>query len=146
MKSRPVEHLTFDEKTIERFEVKVFPLEGGCWYYTGSKNENGYGRFHIRKQEQIRSHRFAYLIYRGPIPEGLTIDHLCRNRACVNPNHLEAVPWLDNIRRGYNPSRDKTKCPRGHDYNSVNTYRWGGRRMCRECRRVQKLEFRRRHK
>ncbi len=90
----------------------------------------------------VYAHRAAYELYVGPIPEGLTIDHLCRNTLCVNPAHLEAVTMRENILRGTGPSAQaarKTHCLRGHPFDDGNTlFRATGKRVCRACQRVHR--------
>jgi hypothetical protein len=124
----------------QRFERKVLPLSDGCWMWLGASAGGGYGDFHITaepgKQRKMPAHRFAYETYVGPIPAGLQIDHLCRNRWCVNPEHLEPVTQQENIRRGFWAT--KTHCPQGHEYTEENTYRHArGDRQCRECIRTR---------
>jgi hypothetical protein len=117
----------------ERFMAYVRKGEGGCWVWTGTLS-NGYGRIsHGGKQEG--AHRVAHELFVGPVPEGLVIDHLCRTKACVNPEHLEAVTQRENMRRGIKGVLT-THCPHGHAYDEENTYRdpRGGRR-CRSCHR-----------
>lgn len=105
-----------------------------CWEWTGTRSAKGYGVF-----SGVRAHRAAYELLVGPIPAGLTIDHLCRNRACINPAHLEPVTNRENILRGESPSAIHARashCPKGHQYDGANT--WTDRRgwrTCRECRR-----------
>lgn len=80
-------------------KVKVGPL-GACWEWTGARNGNGYGRVHVRPGKLAYAHRAVYALLVGPIPAGLDLDHLCRNRSCVNPLHLEPVTRGENLLRG----------------------------------------------
>lgn len=122
--------------TADRFWSKVRPA-GDCWEWTAAKLQ-GYGRFHVRRTVQVAAHRWAYEYMVTEIPEGLELDHLCRNRACVNPWHLEPVTPRENTLRSANPcaaNARKTHCSNGHEYTEENTYlRPEGHRMCRTCR------------
>jgi hypothetical protein len=113
-----------------------------CWLWTGNRNPNGYGRF--GKPVQY-AHRVAYEAMVGPIPDGLTLDHLCRIRHCVNPAHLEPVTAAVNTMRGTSPTvanTKKTHCPAGHPYDERNTAVRGGKRACRECNRQHNRKYR----
>jgi hypothetical protein len=131
----------------ERFWAKV-DRRGAmeCWPWQGEIAPNGYGRFWLNGKLD-EAHRVAYKVTRGPIPLGLTIDHLCRNRRCVNPMHLEAVSQRENLLRGNGPpgtNARKTSCPRGHPYSGSNLYLDSkGNRQCRICRRLNKRAWRR---
>ncbi len=109
---------------------------GGCVEFTGSTS-HGYGT--VRAGGKVKkAHRAMYELMVGPIPEGLEIDHLCRNRVCVNPGHLEPVSRLENIRRGTQGEfwAAKTHCKQGHPFDAENTYVNSGKRACRTCRRA----------
>lgn len=119
-----------------RFFAKV-ELADDCWVWVGARNDRGYGEFSIRSR-RIKAHRWSYEYLRAEIPEGLSLDHLCRNRACVNPWHLEPVTRSVNLRRG-NTTRthcsSRTHCPYGHPYDAENTAMRGGHRTCKSCAR-----------
>jgi hypothetical protein len=122
-----------------------------CWLWTGGKS-HGYGTFSMsdrEKDRQVMAHRMSYELVVGPIPDGMTLDHLCHtaavttcldgptcpHRACVRPDHLEPVPLPENIQRGGNGA--KTRCKRGHPFDAENTYvSPKGGRFCRTCLRM----------
>ena len=126
-----------------QFDARWTP-DGECWRWTGSISPNGYGRFNL-----IYAHRRSYELHVGPIPEGLTIDHLCRHRWCVNPAHLEPVTRGENVLRGVGPSAQharKTHCKRGHPLSGENLRVHARGRECAICKRIRDLGFRvRRH-
>lgn len=134
---------------IERFWSWVARgAEHECWVWEGATTQAGYGSFTVRPGKSARAHRFAYELQHGPIPIGLEIDHLCRNRGCVNPRHMEVVTRSENIRRSLpfnvtlgEHNAAKTHCPQGHPYSDENTYRYEGRRFCRKCRREAKARW-----
>lgn len=117
----------------------------GCWVWRGSIARNRYGLWSYRKDAETRTayaHRFAYELAVGPIPDGLVLDHLCLNRTCCNPEHLDPVTHAENFRRGVGRrdgaafQRSKTHCPYGHPYSGENlTIRPDGSRNCRACSR-----------
>ena len=129
----------------ERFFSKVTKVPGGCWVFTGCTANKGYGQF-VSNGRTVKAHRWSWENANGPIPSGMVIDHLCRNRACVNPDHLEPVTDRVNILRGVAPTAEnaaKTRCGKGHPFSPENTYRYpDGRRECRECSRERKREWR----
>lgn len=110
-------------------------IENGCWNWTGAIGHWGYGNLKWDKDGKYkRAHKLAYELVIGPIPEGLVLDHLCRNRACCNPSHLEPVTMKENLHRGL--QGNKTHCPHGHPYSPENTWiEKNGTRHCRECHR-----------
>ena len=122
--------------TEERFWSKVDKTET-CWLWTGPLFK-GYGRFAL-DGKSLQPHRLSDEWLVGPIPEGLSIDHLCRVRKCVNPFHMEPVMLGENVLRGVSPSAmnvTKTYCVRGHPLSGENVQIWRKKRLCRECRRT----------
>ena len=124
-----------------RFWSKVVKTES-CWLWTSYILPNGYPRFSIRAGFQAYAHRISYVLSKGEIPEGLDLDHLCRNTQCVNPDHLEAVTAQVNTLRGIGPAAKnffKTECKRGHPFVEGNIYwsRNGRGRSCKTCVRVR---------
>lgn len=119
----------------------------GCWVWTKNKDSDGYGRFPLNDGTTTSAHRAAYETWVGEIPAGLTIDHLCRNRACFNPDHLEPVTVKENILRGNGlgaRNARKTHCPQGHPYEGTNlVVRPNGQRRCRECTNEAAREYQR---
>ena len=132
-----------------KFYSEVMP--SGCWEWNRALSTGGYGQC---KWGGIvrRSHRLAYEVWRGPLTPGLQLDHLCRNRKCINPYHLEEVTAKVNNLRGVGPSArnaKKTHCPSGHAYSGENlvtyTRRNGNKwRVCRVCKRSSSLAYMRR--
>jgi len=143
---------------IDRFAEKVHFAGSGCWEWTGWTNGAAYGKFCADKTtKKAYAHRWLWEQVVSPIPDGLTIDHLCRNTLCVNPDHLEPVTGAVNTARGtaherlLERQRSITHCPHGHEYTPENTYRWSGRggrqRSCKACgrdrQRVRRAKLRR---
>lgn len=115
--------------------VSLLRPSGACWLYQGRKTPNGYGAIY-RHGKAVVAHRAAYEMLVGPIAAGLQLDHLCRNRACCRPSHLEQVTCKVNLSRGRHYCREKTACPHGHAYAGDNLYFTPrGERRCRACRR-----------
>ena len=121
---------------MERFMRKMIPEpNSGCWLWTECVGNGGYGCMAVGADRQ-GAHRVAYELFKGPIPKGMDLDHLCRVHCCCNPDHLEPVTRKENLRRGV--TGQKTKCHNGHEYSTENTlYRKGsGKKQCRLCARV----------
>lgn len=119
---------------------------GECWNWTGPISPYGYGIMRGKDIPSRHAHRFGYILLRGPIPDSLVLDHLCRNRRCVNPDHLEPVTNTENVMRGegFAPKNAaKTHCDAGHEFTPENTYtrsRKQGGRQCKTCTLDRKRE------
>ena len=124
----------------ERILNKFLLDESGCWLWAAG-SQFGYGITHLKENgrwKQKKAHRVFYELFVGSIPEGLTIDHLCRTTLCVNPDHLEPVTQAANNRRAPTWFGNRTHCIHGHEFTPENTYPHPYRpniRDCRECRR-----------
>lgn len=118
-----------EERFWPKVHVPANPLD--CWNWLGGDRGEGYGQFFFKKKNHF-AHRISYELSVGTIGPGLQIDHLCRNRGCVNPLHLQAVPAAINIQR--KPRSTASHCPAGHPYSGDNLrMSTTGRRECRAC-------------
>jgi HNH endonuclease len=120
-----------------------FQEDSECWLWVGHIAKTGYAAFGGQKWAGL-AHRFSYVTFVSEIPKGLQLDHLCRIRHCVNPDHLEAVtPQVNTLRGNTSAAKNaaKTHCHRGHPFNSENTYMWAGKRCCRACKKIHKQTY-----
>ena len=134
---------TRDFKRFTKY-VQIPDEKTGCMIWTSARRPAGYGQFYLNGRSQ-HAHRLAYEHFIGPIPNGLTIDHLCRNPSCVNPTHLEAVTDRVNILRGEGLAAKnaiKTHCDHGHEFTVENTYWNGDMRQCRTCQKGWSKQYR----
>lgn len=131
---------TLTNKEARRLHSKFLLGGPGCWEWTAARTREGYGRFGLHGRRR-QAHRVVYQWLVGPVPDGMVLDHLCRNRACVRPDHLEPVTDKVNVLRGEGPAprnASKTHCLAGHPYDEENTYRRpDGCRDCRACKRLR---------
>jgi len=132
---------------LERLSFWI-DASGDCWEWTGYCEAGGYGITTIDRTHYV-AHRAVWENLVGSIPENLTLDHLCRNRSCVNPDHLEPVTQRENWLRGENPfikNARKTHCKNGHLFNKVNTHHYvrdgSNRRRCRKCTAIRTAKTR----
>lgn len=117
----------------------------GCWIWIGPPDSHGYGYVKMPDDYRKPAHRHVYETLVGPVDDGLVLDHLCRNRICVNPEHLEPVTHRENVLRGVGASARnaaKTHCVHGHPYTPENTYiNFRGSRECRICRATRAARY-----
>lgn len=134
MTDRPI---IFSAREADRFDALVSPEpNSGCWLWLGSVNIKGYGRFGRGELAHRTSLRLVGIV----IPHGFEVDHKCRVRCCVNPDHLDVVTHRENLMRGDTITRkaaETTHCPKGHPYEGWNLVLRSGKRRCRECDRQQ---------
>ena len=128
--------------TMERYFERC-DKENDCLLWTGWLHRD-YAVVEVSGKRK-RLHRLVYEFYNGDIGAGLVIDHLCRKKSCINPNHLEAVTNRENLDRGTHKNRDKIFCDSGHPFNEENTYRRpNGKRSCKACHRIADNAYKRR--
>lgn len=131
----------------EKLQDKFIIDDNYCWVWQGM-NAKGYGRLFIREENHstVVAHKVMYELLMGLVPEGLELDHLCRNRACINPNHLEPVTHLENLLRSPITNSGKTHCKNGHEFTPNNIYRHPqrGSRLCKSCQKEHSKEYRKR--
>ena len=130
----------------DRFDEKWTKVDSGCWEWQAYRDDQGYGTIK-REGKTCRAHRVGYELYVGPIPDGLVIDHRCRNTSCVNPRHLEPVTNRVNLLRGNTlqaKNAAKTRCVNGHPFTESNTGRSKTQRYCKACKRERTAQWRKR--
>lgn len=132
---------------VAHIKARITVTDAGCWEWQQRCNRHGYGEVNLTALREAGIsklvHVITYTLLVGPVPDGLELDHLCRNTKCCNPSHLEAVPHLVNVERGELRARhleyfaSQTHCKNGHEYTPANTHiRTDGRRRCRTCNRL----------
>ncbi|QIS38654.1 HNH endonuclease signature motif containing protein [Clavibacter capsici] len=132
-----------DLLNYDRFWAKVDREGGSCWRWLAFIDKDGYGKF-FHEGAVRYAHRVSYQLHRGDIPKGLEIDHPCRVRDCVNPDHLEAVTGRENTRRSTNftaMQARQVECVRGHPFDEENTRLHRGKRSCRQCKRDRSRQY-----
>lgn len=132
---------------IQQYDPQSFfgmvDITDKCWNWLGSKYQNGYGKL---GKAGIMTHRIAYELTRGGVPSDMCLDHLCKNRLCVNPDHLEIVTLVENVMRGESQhaiNARKTHCKNGHEFTNENTYvrKDRGTRSCKKCTRMLNVKY-----
>lgn len=134
---------SYIESTKKRILSKV-KVVNGCWEWQGTKGKFGYGQTYYVDRTR-NAHRVSFMVFKDMDVEGLDIDHMCRNIACVNPEHLQKVTRRTNLLIGNTIARknaEKTHCPSGHEYSTENTYTCRNERQCRICSRMRCKNYR----
>ena len=140
------------ERKLQLFEKKIMPVPfSGCWLWLAAVNKSdGYARFNGGDTNTRNAHAVSYEHFKGAVPKGYHVDHLCRVRSCVNPDHLEAVPARINLLRGIGWAAihsQRTHCPKGHPYAGDNLVteldRNYSRRRCRTCKNARQFSYNR---
>lgn len=141
------DYLNVQNRLLSKIVKELF----GCWRWTGAIGKHGYGNFGLRAGKTLRAHRAVYEFYRGPIPDSRSLDHLCHNTWCVNPDHLEPISQRENVMRSTNfcaTNAAKTACKHGHLFTPENTSlivdRQGTHRRCKRCHTAQQMDYQRR--
>lgn len=124
---------TYDQYILSNIDIRD---RDECWPWILPAHKTGYGRGSFNNK-QFLAHRASYEYFKEPIPKGLVIDHICKNRICVNPNHLRVVTNLENVTQNSNSLtvklKNQTHCKRGHLFDEENTYSYKNSRQCKIC-------------
>lgn len=147
--------IPIDMLDVARFYEKIhIDKSSECWNWKGKPSSDGYGRMGIDYKVYL-AHRVSYVLKYGEPPPHMVIDHVCRNRICINPDHLEVVSLEENIRRGVGPERmressdakaQRTHCKNGHPFSGYNLSLNDRQRLCKTCHRQWQKDFRARKK
>jgi len=129
-----------DRTAVREMVLRRVQIVDGCWLWTYGLNRTGYAVMRFNGHIALM-HRVIFKALSGPVADELELDHLCRRRSCVNPEHLEPVTGRENRRRGLGGVL-KTNCVNGHPFDAENTYLWQGRRKCRACGRRNAEKYR----
>ena len=134
-------------EAAKRIGERAVVQADGCWVWSGNRDRQGYGRIGFLGRRSMLAHRASYQARVGFIPDGITLDHLCRNRACVNPDHLEPVSLSENCKRQAARCSKVSHCPQGHPYSGDNlVIHANGFRRCRACAREALIRHRQKRK